>query len=60
MAAEVYHNMFLTDIQAIWHWDLTGDGSGEYSDAQLDALLAHLRVGPRSRTVGASRLRRSE
>ena len=48
VAAEVFDNMFVPDIQAIWHWDLAGDGRG-HSDAELDAMLAHLQVGIRPR-----------
>lgn len=46
VAAEVFDNMFVPDIQAIWEWDLEGQGEG-HSDAELDAMLAHLRMGLR-------------
>ncbi|MBO9516010.1 MAG: hypothetical protein J7549_17985 [Variovorax sp.] len=52
VAAEVFENMFVPDIQAIWAWDLEGQGEG-HSDAELDAMLSHLRVGlRRSRALG--------
>jgi len=55
VAAEVFDNMFVPDIQAIWHWDLEGEGQG-HSDAELDAMLAHLQVGIRPRRkLGAAR-----
>ena len=52
VAAEVFENMFVPDIQAIWAWDLEGRGEG-HSDAELDAMLAHLRVGVRRSRVPA-------
>lgn len=51
VAAEVFDNMFVPDIQAIWEWDLEGRGDG-HSDAELDAMLAHLRMDlPRPRVM---------
>lgn len=46
VAAEVFDNMFVPDLQAIWAWDLEGEGKG-HSDAELDVMLAHLRLGIR-------------
>jgi len=51
LAAEVFDNMFVPDIQAIWEWDLEGRGDG-HSDVELDAMLAHLRMDlPRPRVL---------
>ncbi|SEB22896.1 hypothetical protein [Variovorax sp. YR216] len=51
VAAEVFDNMFVPDLQAIWEWDLEGRGDG-HSDAELDAMLAHLRMDlPRPRVL---------
>ena len=53
VAAEVFDNMFVPDIQAIWEWDLEGRGDG-HSDAELDAMLAHLRMDlPRPRVLSS-------
>lgn len=44
IAAEVFHNMRVPEVQAIWSWDLAREGQG-HSDTELDAMLSHLIVG---------------
>jgi len=41
VATEVFHNMLVPDVEAIWNWDFAGNGEG-HPDAELDALLSHL------------------
>ncbi|MGJ7510991.1 hypothetical protein [Variovorax sp. GT1P44] len=41
VASEVFDNMRVTDLQAIWQWDLAQEGEG-HSDKELDSLLSHL------------------
>jgi hypothetical protein len=47
VAAEVFANMLVPEVQAIWHWDLAGEGQG-HTDSELDEMLSHLvvRVSP--------------
>src|SRR2546421_280030 len=44
VAAEVFDNMLVPEVQAIWNWDLARDGCG-HTDADLDETLSHLVVG---------------
>ena len=52
LASEVFDNMLVPEVQAIWNWDLARDGNG-HTDTDLDALLSHLivRSGAGVRTV---------
>ncbi len=41
VASEVFDNMHVQDLQAIWQWDLAREGEG-HADAELDDMLSHL------------------
>lgn len=43
VAADICQNIATPEVQAIWHWDMAGDGKG-HPDEELDNLLGHLVV----------------
>ncbi|WP_114804792.1 hypothetical protein [Pseudacidovorax intermedius] len=45
LAVDLYADVMTSDVQAIWHWDLAGHGTG-HTDAELDEMLSHLNVKP--------------
>ena len=43
VAADIFQNIATPEVQALWHWDMAGDGKG-HTDEEIDSLLGHLVV----------------
>lgn len=43
VAVDIFQDIATPEVQAIWHWDMAGDGKG-HTGEEIDSLLDHLVV----------------